>query len=203
MKVFVNGLLTGLFLQLAIGPVFFFITNLAIRKSIWDGIAGIMAVTIVDFFYITLAILGVGKLMEGRKFRKVFGVVSSLVLVVFGLLLVKGAVEGFGTAVALSPASNPISSFLSVFLLTISSPMTIVFFTSLFTAKAMEYGYAKGELRIFGMGTGTATFLFMGFFTIVFFFMKGLIPPVLVSVLNVLVGCLLVGYGGKRFLDSL
>ena len=32
MKIFQNGLLTGLFLQLAIGPVFFFIINLTLQK---------------------------------------------------------------------------------------------------------------------------------------------------------------------------
>ena len=62
MKEFKNGLLTGLTLQLAIGPVFLFIANLTLQKSTLDGLAGVVAVTIVDYLYITLSILGIGRL---------------------------------------------------------------------------------------------------------------------------------------------
>jgi len=33
MKIFYNGLLTGLALQLAVGPVFFYIVNLTLQKT--------------------------------------------------------------------------------------------------------------------------------------------------------------------------
>lgn len=94
--------------------------------------------------------------------------------------------------------TNPFTSFGSVFLITISSPMTIVFFTSLFTAKAVEYHYTKNELVLFGLGTGFATFLFMGSSVILFTFIRGSIPTLLIQILNGMVGCLLVGYGGIR-----
>ena len=69
-KVFKNGLATGLILQLAIGPVFFFIVNLTLRKTIFDGLAGVLAVTLVDYFYIALAIFGIGKLLENKKVKR-------------------------------------------------------------------------------------------------------------------------------------
>ena len=46
MKVFKNGLLTGLVLQMAIGPVFFFIVNLTLQKTIFDGFSGVIGVTL-------------------------------------------------------------------------------------------------------------------------------------------------------------
>lgn len=90
------------------------------------------------------------------------------------------------------------SSFTSVFLITISSPMTIVFFTSLFTAKAIEYKYTKKELIKFGLGTGFATFLFMGISVVFFSLLKEVIPVLLIQALNGLVGILLIGYGLLR-----
>ena len=66
-KVFRNGLMTGLFLQLAVGPVFFFIVSLALQRSIYDGLIAVLAVTLVDYFYITIAIIGIGKLLEKEK----------------------------------------------------------------------------------------------------------------------------------------
>lgn len=193
-----NGLLTGLTLQLAIGPVFFFIINLALQKTIFDGFAGVFAVTVVDYFYISLAIFGIGKVLENKMINKSFGIISSSVLIVFGLLILKGVIGGGVSNRVITGTTNILSSFISVFLLTISSPMTIVFFTSLFTTKAIEYGYNKKELLFFGLGTGLATFLFMGSSVILFSLIRGSVPPLLIAVLNGIVGCLLVGYGGLR-----
>jgi len=201
MKIFRNGLATGLVLQLAVGPVFFFITNLTLQGTIFNGLAGVLAVTIVDYFYITLAILGVGKLLENKKVKKIFGIASSIVLVVFGLIIIKDITGGASSTTSIA-SMTLISSFVSVFLLTISSPMTIVFFTSLFTAKALEYNYQKKELIIFGLGTGFATLLFMGLSTIIFSLIKGSIPVLLIQILNLAVGCLLIGYGGIRLVKS-
>jgi len=195
MKEFKNGLLTGLTLQLAIGPVFFFIINLALQKTILDGLAGVLGVTLVDYFYIALSIFGIGKLLKNKRFKKIFGAVSSIVLVIFGFLIIKNIL---GSEVIRSnsiSSTNLLQSFSSVFLLTISSPMTIVFFTSLFTAKAVEYNYTKKELYLFGLGTGFATLLFMGSSVIVFSLIKGAVPIVLIQILNSIVGCLLIGYG--------
>ncbi|OGZ02726.1 MAG: hypothetical protein A2946_04065 [Candidatus Liptonbacteria bacterium RIFCSPLOWO2_01_FULL_53_13] len=199
MKIFINGLTTGLILQLAIGPVFFFIANVTIQRTIFDGLAGVLAVTFVDYFYITLAILGIGKLLENNKVKRTFGIISSVVLAIFGIIIIRGITGAGITASAISSSTDLFSSFASVFFLTISSPMTIVFFTSLFTAKAVEYNYAKRELLLFGFGTGMATLLFMGTSVLVFSLIKGNIPVLLIQILNLIVGCLLIGYGVVRF----
>ncbi len=198
MKIFKNGLITGLLLQLAIGPVFFFIVNLTLQKTILDGFVAVLAVTFVDYFYITLSILGIGKLLEKKKIKKVFGVLSSVVLIVFGIIIVKGVIGSDISTNVDTESKNLLTSFSSVFFLTISSPMTIVFFTSLFATKAVEYNYSKRELFIFGFATGLATFIFMGSSVLLFSLLKGTVPVLLIRFLNALVGCLLIGYGGIR-----
>ncbi|MCR4330000.1 MAG: LysE family translocator [Candidatus Roizmanbacteria bacterium] len=199
MREFRNGLLTGLTLQLAIGPVFFFIINLSLQKTILDGFAGVLGVTLVDYLYISLAILGIGKVLKKKKVKNIFGIVSSTVLIIFGFLILKSVLETVGMSKTLIDTTSTIKgSFLSVFLITLSSPMTIVFFTSLFTAKAIEYDYKRKQLLLFGLGTGFATFLFMGTSVILFSTIKGTIPVLLIQTLNGIVGCLLVGYGGLR-----
>ncbi len=200
MKIFRNGLATGLVLQLAVGPVFFFIINIALQKSFFDGLAGVLAVTIVDYFYITLAIFGIGKLLENKKVKKVFGIISSIILIIFGIFIIKEIVSSDISTSVITSSTNLLSSFVSVFLLTISSPMTIVFFTSIFTTKALEYNYTKKELLIFGFGTGLATFLFMGTSVVLFSLIKGGVPLLLIQILNIAVGCLLIGYGGIRLI---
>lgn len=202
MRTFGNGLATGLILQLAVGPVFFFIANLTLQGSIFHGLAGVIAVTLVDYFYITLAIFGIGKLLEERKVKRIFGIVSSIILAIFGVIIIKGALSAGVVSATNVISVSLLASFISVFILTISSPMTIVFFTSLFTAKALEYGYKRNELLVFGLGAGFATFLFMGTSVVIFSLIRGGVPMLLIQILNVVVGCLLIGYGGIRLIRS-
>ena len=198
MKPFANGLLTGLFLQLALGPVFFFILNLTLQHTTLDGLAGAAAIALVDYFYITLSILGISKLFQNAKIKKIFGIVSSVILILFGVVIIKGIASPSITDAAMAGTSNLLASFMSVFLMGISSPMTIVFYTSLFTAKAIEHNYTKRQLSVFGLGTGLATFLFMSASVLLFSLIKSSVPLLLIQMLNILVGCLLIGYGILR-----
>lgn len=198
-----NGLATGLVLQLAIGPVFFFIVNLAVQHSAVNGFAGVLAVTIVDFTYINLAILGLGKALQRNRIRAVFDLVSPVILAIFGVIILKSAAHIYAAGVMDVDDASPLASFLAVLALTASSPMTIVFFTSLFSTKATEYGYARGELYLFGIGTAMATFLFMGGSVVALSMAGSTVPSGVTELLNVLVGCALVGYGVMRFAKSL
>jgi len=198
MKIFKSGLTTGLLLQLAVGPVFFFIMNLTLRRTILDGLVAVLAVTMVDYFYITLAILGVAELLERSEAKRIFGITSSIVLIIFGGIVIKGAIGGGISTDVNADSANLLASFASVFFLTISSPLTIVFFTSLFAAKVVECSYTNRELLVFGLGTGSATFIFLGASVILFSLMGAAIPVLVTQVLNLLVGILLIGYATLR-----
>jgi threonine/homoserine/homoserine lactone efflux protein len=194
-KIIINGLITGLFLQLAIGPVFFFVTNVTLQRTLFDGLAAVMAVTIVDYLYIILAIVGVGKAFENVKTKKVFGITGSLVLIVFGIIIMKSVFDsGISNTVDID-SKNIISSFTSAFFLTISNPLTILFFTSVFTAKTVEYNYTKRNLNLFGFSVGLATVIFLGSSVMVFSLLRESIPAIVLKILNGIVGFALVCYG--------
>jgi len=114
-KIFKNGLATGLLLQIAIGPVFFYIMNLTLQRSIYDGLIAVSAVTLVDYLYITLSIVGIGKLLEKKNIENVFGIVSSIVLIILGALLIKGIATNGHSAGADIESASLLASFLSVF----------------------------------------------------------------------------------------
>lgn len=69
-RIFLKGLTTGLVLQLAIGPVFIFIANIAFQKGLTNALFAVSAVTIVDYIYIAMAIIGLGKILEQEKVKK-------------------------------------------------------------------------------------------------------------------------------------
>jgi len=197
--IMLNGFLTGLILQIAIGPVFFYILNLSLQRTVTDGLFAVLAVTIVDYIFIALAVLGVGKLLEKHRIKFILGIISSLVLILFGAIMILSINRSSGIS---NPnvlvESNYTASFISAFLLTISSPLTIVFWTSLFAAKAIENGYAQMELVFFGAAAGLATLLFLGASVTLLSIFRASIPLTLLGVLNSAVGSLLIIYGTIR-----
>lgn len=202
LSIFINGFLTGMFLQLAVGPVFFFILNIALQKTIIDGLLAVIAVTIADYIYIILAILGVGRLLEKKRVKNILGIAGAVVLIIFGLIMILTLASSEVNKMELTALpSNYLASFLTAFLLTISSPLTIVFWTGLFAAKAVEMGYSKKQLRIFGISAGLATIVFLGICVIVFSMLKASIPVFVINLLNILVGILLALYGLVRLVN--
>ena len=203
MKIFRHGLLTWIIIQLALGPVFFFIMNIVLQKWLLDGFAGVLAVTSVDYFYITLSIFGIGRLLGHKKVKNIFALVSPIVLIIFGTFMIWKILATHALTATVSSESDFLGSFVSVFLLTISSPVTIVFFTSIFSTKAVEHNYTKKNLIVFGLGTWLATFLFMWAMILTVSLFHGIIPSIVVNILNILVGWLLIVYGGVRFYKTL
>lgn len=193
--VFLDGLFTGLILQVAIGPVFFYILSLAFTRSLPDAYAAICAAVLVDYLYITLAILGVGKALENQRIKTALGLAGAVILVVFGWLMVQDPGNG-GLGFQASPGtSNLFTSFLSTFLLTISSPLTIIFWTGVFASKALERGYSRKDLVPFGIAAGLATLIFMGISITALSYLKYALPVTLIQVLNRIVGGVLILYG--------
>ncbi len=86
----------------------------------------------------------------------------------------------------------PARSFAGCFVLTMSSPLTIVFWSSIFSAKAIEKNYKKKQLVIFGIGTGLSTFLFLSFSMMILSLLKSSIPDLMVQALNCIVGFVLI-----------
>jgi threonine/homoserine/homoserine lactone efflux protein len=200
----IRGLLTGLLLQLAIGPVFFLILAISAQRTFADGLLAVLAVTSVDYLYICLAILGVGKLFEKKKAKHLFGMVGAVVLAILGAVMVVSTMHAASAGVpSATSTSTYASSFVSAFVLTISSPLTILFWTSLFTAKAVEYGYTKKELTHFGLSAGLATPVFLGLSVTLLSIVRQSIPPVLIRMLNAAVGTMLVVYGILRLINAM
>jgi threonine/homoserine/homoserine lactone efflux protein len=210
-----DGFKTGLILQFAIGPVFFFLADLSIHHGFAYGFPGALAVTLVDLIYIALAMAGIGALLKKRGVEPYLRVIGSLVLGVFGLLYVLGALGLDPAALfASSNASNgnsagsmadsgsgiqsPLAAFAATFVLTISSPMTILFWTGLFSAKISERGYSRANLYVFGAGALLCTLFFMTLAVFAFSLVGAVIPPLVARILNGAVGAVLVVYAVIR-----
>jgi len=202
--ILLNGFSTGLLLQVAIGPVFFLILTITLQRTVIDGLLSVLAVTLADYFYILLAAFGVGRLLERPKIKILMQITSCVALFVFGVIMIANSVRTMQeTKTLITGHSDYFNSFLSALILTLSSPVTIVFWTSLFSTKAIDKGYGKRQLIPFGLGAGASTAVFLGLAVVLFSLIKSSVPTLAVRILNGIVGAVLVCYGIRSFLKAI
>ena len=204
MKPLIDGMLTGLFLQLALGPVFFYILGITVDSNFINSLFAIIAVTLADYIFIVLSLIGIGKLLQKNRTKTIFGILSSIILMLFGLMIFhKGFIFTDNVDQINSIVWTPLKSFTSCFILTISSPLTIVFWGSIFSAKAIEKNYIRKQLVVFGISAGASTFLFLSFTMMILSLFKSSIPNMIIQILNCIVGLVLIYYGVTRMIKTI
>ena len=199
-----KGFCFGMLLQLAIGPVCTFIFQTSLAQGLLPALGGVLGVALTDGTEILLAIWGVGAILQRSKGAKTFARwFGAAVLLLFGVSSILGA---FGIALlpglGLSVRSGG-SVFLQAVVLSLSNPLTIVFWAGVFTTRIAQGDLSEGDQKTFGLGCVLATLFFLSLVAGVGSVTQRMLPEAVVRILNVAVGLVLVGFGlrqlaGKR-----
>lgn len=200
---FLKGLATGLLLQVAIGPVFILLAVITLQAGPANGLSAVAAVTIVDYLYIALALAGIGALLRKEKSRNILGMAGAIVLTLFGVHLLATATGAEAGIAIMDRARSVYESFAAAFILTLSSPLTIVFWAGVFAARTAECSFTGRERLLFGLSAGLATPLFLGASVTLIGCLKTAIPLSLVRYANGLAGLVLMVYGITRGITTL
>lgn len=196
MKRYFEGLKFGILLQLAVGPMCLMVFNTAKNVGFFVALSLVIAIAIVDAFYIFLASLGVSKLLEVEKVKKIFKIIGALILIIFGINIVLNVFNiNIIPGLNLKPTSTNI--FVQGLILTLSNPITIVFWGSVLTTKIIEDNLKKKELAIFSAGLVSATIFFLTTVAVLGTMLSSFIPENISNVLNILVGILIVFFSIK------
>ncbi|HCU07742.1 MAG TPA: lysine transporter LysE [Clostridiales bacterium] len=200
MKVIVNGIRFGILLQMAIGPMCLMTFNTAMSQGFARGMVVVAAIAVVDILYMTLAGLGVAQLMKNSRIQRGIRFFGSIVLILFGLNILLGAL-GYSLlpGISLFGESQSSSLFLRCAFLTASNPLTIVFFSGIFSSQVAENQYQARELIVFGVGVMLATGIFLTGVAALGTMLSGFIPDTAVSVMNGAVGLFLIYFGLKMY----
>lgn len=160
MNAFIRGLRLGLVLQLSVGPVCLFILQTAIARGITAALNAVLAVTLVDACYILLASLGLGTCLKNAPvLQKKLRYCGAAVLFHFSCTNLFDALQPqFAPATVLLPQ---FSSFYAAILLTLSNPLTIIFWLGLLSAQVSQYQLTSKQLLAFAGGCISATLLFL------------------------------------------
>lgn len=198
------GFRFGMLLQLAVGPICIFIFRAASTKGFISALAGVMGVALADGLYILAAIAGLGALIEKRSGAKVtMRLFGGAVLLFYGLATASGA---FGLRMLPKlemPAwVNVDTTFLHALFLTLSSPLSIVFWAGVFSAKISESDFSRAQIRLFGLGAVLSTLVSLTAVAALGAGVRPFLSPSVMQGMNLTVGVVLIGFGLRMLLPK-
>jgi len=197
----IKGFQLGMLLQLAVGPICFFVFQAAAAGGFVAGTRAVLGVATVDLLYIGLSIAGLSALLKRAPgaLRLLKGA-GALVLALFGLSIGLSPF-GFRLLPSLSlPAGG--GDYGRALLLTLSNPMAILFWGGVFSLKAAEEKMSRRQMTAFGAGAVLATLSFLTAVAALGAWAGGLLPQSVMDGLNVAVGVALVAYAAKMLLGG-
>ncbi|MBR0491827.1 MAG: LysE family transporter [Clostridia bacterium] len=201
MKKYLDGLKFGMLLQLAVGPMCLMVFNTAKNVGFLVSLTLVLAIALVDAFYIILASFGVSKIMDNPKIKKVFKIIGSIVLIIFGINIILNVFNiNIIPGLNLEPTSSNI--FIQGLILTLSNPITIVFWGSVLTTRIIEDKFSKNELTIFSVGLVSSTLIFLTFVAVLGTILSNFIPENISNIMNIIVGILIVFFGVKMIVKK-
>lgn len=191
-----KGFRFGLFLQIAVGPVCIFIFQTAATSGFFIAEIGVLGVTIVDIFYILAAIFGIGTLLNKYKqLKSIIHYFGAAVLIIFGISNIIGF---FYSSPIVSMDQSAGNTLWKALLLTLSNPLTILFWAGVFSTKIGEENIKQKDLYSFGFGAVLSAFIFLTIISMVGTYLTILLEPKMIMGLNLLVGIVLLLFGVKN-----
>ncbi|WP_197275573.1 LysE family translocator [Bacillus sp. FJAT-22090] len=191
-----KGFRFGLFLQIAVGPVCIFIFQTAATSGFFIAEIGVLGVTIVDIFYILAAIFGIGTLLNKyKKLKSIIHYFGATVLIIFGISNIIGF---FYSSPIVSMDQSAGNTLWKALLLTLSNPLTILFWAGVFSTKIGEENIKEKDLYSFGFGAVLSAFIFLTIISMLGTYVTILLEPKMIMGLNLLVGIVLLLFGVKN-----
>lgn len=197
-QIIVKGLSFGMLLQLAIGPICLLVFNTATTEGVFKAMEVVFAVSIIDLLFISLSLLGISFIFNKKNLMYFFNIFSGLILIIIGLNLVLSVFD-ISLIHNIQFLRNLFKDnfFLIGIILTLSNPLTIIFWSSVFSKNVADNGYTKTNLIFFAMGCILATFLFLSFISILGIYFNRFLSNNIVSILNIIIGLLIIFFGFK------
>jgi len=203
---FINGFKFGMILQFAVGPVCLYILNISLLGSLPVALCGMLGVTLVDALFVMLAIFGIDSLLSrSEKISRILRYMGGIILIIFGMMMLYSIIKNYQNEGLLKELDNAARyhisaghAFINAMLLTLSSPLTIIFWGGVFATKISDEMLSKQQLYRFGFGAVSATFFSLTMVALIASRLSVLFSPFAIFLLNSLVSILLIGYGLRQ-----
>lgn len=195
-----KGFKFGMLLQLAVGPMCLLVFSTSTAQGFFVGLSLVLAIALIDALFITLSGLGVAAAIGRDKAKYVIKIFGGIVLILFGLQYILGIFNlTIVPNIVIFKHISDMNIFLQGLLLTASNPLTIIFWSGVFSTQVIEHSYSRQQLVFFGMGCVLSTLLFLTGIAALGSVISGFLPAIIIQILNGVVG-LVIMYFGIRLL---
>lgn len=202
-KMLFKGFKFGMLLQFAIGPVCIFIFQMASLKGFYIAETGVFGAALIDGLFIILAILGIASIIDKKNIKVGLKIFGAVILFIFGLSTVLSQFNiNFLPSLGTQNISNSNNVFIRTVILTISSPLTIIFWTGVFSTKVIEENMERKDIYLFGFGAVLPTIFFLTIIVFIGSFAKEFLSADVIKILNIAVGLLLIYFGIRMLLKK-
>ena len=198
MRIVLKGIIFGMILQLAIGPVCIFILQTSIRDGFIVAIAGVLGITIVDAVEMLLATVGISKLLEYKRRQLILTLIGVSILLIYGIYMIISVFYSnnvYEFSLYSGYLSKKEGTFICAIILTLSNPLTILFWGGVFSAKIAERELFIADIKWFCLGCIMATVLFLTIVAAVGSFVGLYVNDTISRMLNLGVGVFMIIYG--------
>ncbi len=197
-----KGFKFGMLLQLAVGPMCLLVFNTSAKYGFWIGMSLTFAIGFIDLLFITLSGVGVGAILEKPNIRRGIKLFGAVVLIVFGANTITNAFQySLLPNIPIFAVINGKSIFVQGLILTASNPLTIIFWSGVFSTQVIENNYNKKQLCYFGLGCVLSTICFLTLVALLGTLTSGFLSQSIMQMLNIGVG-IIIAYFGVRLLGK-
>jgi threonine/homoserine/homoserine lactone efflux protein len=195
-----EGFKFGLLLQLAVETLSLMTFKISSSLGITHGLVFVCSVALIDSLYIFLASIGISAILKKDAIQKYFKYIGGIVLIIFGINTLLGC---FNYSIIPSMNIN-INNFHSIFLqgiiITLSDPLTIIFWGGIFSGKITDEKYTKKQLFMFGAGCVLSTLICLSIIAIIGSFVKIFLTETVIKILNAVIGIVIIIFGIKMII---
>lgn len=195
-----TGLTLGFVVGAQVGPIWLLCVRSVLRTRLSVGLAIGAGAAVVDCLYAMLGLIGVSPLLRVDALRVGLGLVGAAVVVGLGARTlwsawrVRQGLELDGEVV------DPRRAFVTSLTATLSNPLTIAYWASIFAATNTGTGSASsglGAAGLFVAGIAIGTFSWFTILSSAVSLLRARIGPRLMRTVDVLAGIGLIGFGGR------
>jgi len=198
-----DGFKFGMLLQIAVGPIFLMALKISSSFGLLQGFIFVGAATLIDAVYIFLAGIGIASILEKENIKNILKYFGSIVLIIFGINIILGL---FNISILPNIKTQNMNIIENVFMqgliINLSNPLTIIFWGGVFSGKITQEKYTKNQILMFGAGCLLSTIVFNSIVVIIGNFIKVIFSSVVISILNGIVGVILILLGIKKIIKN-
>ena len=196
MPALIEGILFGSLVIFLIGPVFFALIQTSIEKGFLSASVFALGVWISDVILLSVCWYGISRLAPDNSYLFWLGLAGGIVLIAFGLYSIINS-EPSRVVAKDSRAGKKGSHFLKGFGFNGLNPMVMLFWSGVVSHEIISYDHDPNDRILFF--TGVIFTMACGDLAKAFFASRlgTIMNPKLISVLNKVVGVLLVFFGSR------